>query len=107
LITRTLVPKGRLRWAAVSACMSKRWPLAVLRPWNLSPYQEAMPTWVCTTLPPGAWAWRSPPLLEQAASRPVRISAAASRPRIFPVFTMPRSSSSGGLKYQMQGLTAC
>ena len=37
LVTFTRVPKGRLRWAAVSLPWSKRSPLAVLRPWNSLP----------------------------------------------------------------------
>ncbi|OBX20506.1 hypothetical protein A9995_01985 [Erythrobacter sp. QSSC1-22B] len=36
-VTRTSLPNGRVRCAAVSACMSKRSPLAVRRPWNLAP----------------------------------------------------------------------
>ena len=36
LVTRTLLPKGRVRCAAVSAELSNRSPLAVRRPWNLA-----------------------------------------------------------------------
>src|SRR3954452_23445303 len=45
LTTRTLVPNGRLLCAAVMACVLKRSPLAVLRPWNPGPYQDAAPRW--------------------------------------------------------------
>src|SRR6266850_3447768 len=44
LVTRTKVPRGRVGWAAVRACMSKGSPLAVSFPWKNSPYQEAVPT---------------------------------------------------------------
>jgi hypothetical protein len=44
LVTSTRVPKGRLRCAAVSRWVSKISPLAVRRPWNLPPYQEARPS---------------------------------------------------------------
>lgn len=42
LVTRRRVPKGRDLWAAVEACLSKRSPEAVGRPWKGSPYQEAV-----------------------------------------------------------------
>jgi hypothetical protein len=38
LVTRTLVPNGRLLWAAVSALVLKRSPFAVRRPWKPGPY---------------------------------------------------------------------
>jgi len=46
LITRTQVPKGRLKWAAVNLFRSKRSPLAVIFPWYPSPrpYQLASPS---------------------------------------------------------------
>ena len=53
-VTRTRVPKGRLRWAAVRAFMLKRAPLAVLRPWKPGPYQEATPTRLYSGTAPGA-----------------------------------------------------
>src|SRR3712207_508928 len=43
--TRTCVPNGRVRWAAVRALALKVSPLAVLRPWKPGPYQEARPLW--------------------------------------------------------------
>src|SRR5215472_1385841 len=43
-VTRTIVPKGRLRWAAVRAFASKASPLAVRR-CSLGRYQEAVPVW--------------------------------------------------------------
>ena len=42
-ITLTSAPNGSSRCAAVSWFMSKTSPLAVSRPWNGSPYQEAVP----------------------------------------------------------------
>src|SRR6185437_3486622 len=45
LVTRTRVPSGRSRWAAVRPYMSNGWPLVVSLPWNRGPYQLAMPTW--------------------------------------------------------------
>ena len=33
--TRTRLPNGSVRWAAVIALVSNRSPLAVVRPWNL------------------------------------------------------------------------
>jgi hypothetical protein len=42
-LTCTRVPKGRLRWAAVIEVRRYRSPLAVRRPSNPGPYQEAMP----------------------------------------------------------------
>ena len=44
LVTSSRVPKGRVRWAAVSWFMSNTSPLAVRRPWCWAPYQEAKPT---------------------------------------------------------------
>src|SRR5919199_4579479 len=41
--TRTRVPNGRVRCAAVSAFVLKVSPLAVRRPWKPGPYQEARP----------------------------------------------------------------
>lgn len=43
LVTRTLVPSGKVLDAAVMAYWLKVSPLAVLRPWNPGPYQEALP----------------------------------------------------------------
>ena len=43
LVTRTQLPRGRLRWAQVRAFMLKRSPDAVLRPLKSFPYQEALP----------------------------------------------------------------
>jgi hypothetical protein len=42
------VPNGRVGWQAVIAYISKRSPLAVFRPLNTPPYQEATPwsAWV-------------------------------------------------------------
>jgi hypothetical protein len=45
-VTRTRAPMGNDREAAVNACWSNRSPLAVRFPWNLPPYQDAVPT--CT-----------------------------------------------------------
>ena len=60
-VTLARLPKGRRGWAAVSACWSKRWPLAVLLPWNPGPYQDALPTcWPPVTL--AAWAGFLPSL---------------------------------------------
>ena len=57
LITRTMVPNGRVGWQAVMAYMSYTWPLAVILPSNLPPYHEAMP-WslylLCPLSVPGA-----------------------------------------------------
>ncbi len=44
LVTRRRVPKGSVRCAAVSWCMSNTSPLAVRRPWWGAPYHEAIPT---------------------------------------------------------------
>src|ERR1039458_883182 len=41
--TRTTVPKGSVGWQAVIAFISNTSPLAVCRPLNTPPYQEAMP----------------------------------------------------------------
>src|SRR5690348_3884377 len=46
LVTRTLVPNGRLRCAAVRARVLKRSPLAVFLPWKPGPYQDAPPLWI-------------------------------------------------------------
>src|SRR5262249_40103413 len=43
-VTRTTVPKGKVRWAAVKAVESKGCPLAARRPWLRPPYQEARPS---------------------------------------------------------------
>src|SRR5581483_2995184 len=43
LMTRTIVPKGRVLWAAVIASASKISPLAVCWPSNTPPYQVARP----------------------------------------------------------------
>jgi hypothetical protein len=43
--TRTIVLKGRVRWAAVNDRISNFSPLAVLLLWNFCPYQEASPVW--------------------------------------------------------------
>src|ERR1039458_3531589 len=43
LVTRTMVPKGNVGWQAVMAYMSNVSPLAVCRPLNTPPYQEATP----------------------------------------------------------------
>jgi hypothetical protein len=43
--TRTRVPMGRVRWAAVMACMSYISPLEARLPWKSGPYQEASPCW--------------------------------------------------------------
>jgi hypothetical protein len=43
LVTRTFVPKGRVRWAAVNCPGLKVSPLAVRRPEKPLPYQEAIP----------------------------------------------------------------
>src|ERR1051326_7668595 len=45
LVTRTRLPKGRSRWAAVRSYISNASPLAVSLPWNCLPYQEALPIW--------------------------------------------------------------
>src|SRR5207248_10143886 len=47
LVTRTRLPRGRVRCAPVSAYMSNTSPLAVFLPWWGSPYHDALP--VCTT----------------------------------------------------------
>src|SRR6188508_169213 len=51
-MTRTLVPKGRLRWAAVSSSLSNRSPEAVRLPCQAPPYQMALP--VSTLITRGA-----------------------------------------------------
>jgi len=43
MVTRTLLPSGRLEWAAVMAFWSKIAPLLVRRPWKWVPYQDACP----------------------------------------------------------------
>ena len=43
LTTRTLVPNGKVRCAAVMAFALKVSPLAVLRPWKPGPYHDAAP----------------------------------------------------------------
>ena len=43
-VTRTQVPNGKVRCAAVGWFGSKIIPLAVLCPTSLSPYHEAVPT---------------------------------------------------------------
>src|SRR5687767_11619461 len=43
LRTSRSVPNGSEGWAAVISFISKRSPLAVRRPWNLRPYQDAVP----------------------------------------------------------------
>src|SRR5690242_1238320 len=53
LVTRTTVPNGRLRWAAVIAFISNASPFAVVLPWWLLPYQDAMPSWVKVGRSPG------------------------------------------------------
>src|SRR5256885_294379 len=42
-VTRTLVSKGRVLWAAVRAWVLNRSPLAVFLPWKPGPYQDATP----------------------------------------------------------------
>src|SRR5271155_1601354 len=42
-VTRTQLPSGRLRCAQVRPFMSNVSPIAVLRPWNLRPYHDALP----------------------------------------------------------------
>src|SRR5207247_2175574 len=42
-VTRTWVPMGNERDAAVSACGSNRSPLAVRLPWHSAPYHDAIP----------------------------------------------------------------
>src|SRR6267143_385708 len=44
-VTRSRVPNGRVRCAAVSWRMSYISPLAVFCPWCCSPYQDACPVW--------------------------------------------------------------
>src|SRR5262245_24349243 len=48
-VTRTSAPMGSVGCAAVSALMSNRSPLDVLRPWWAAPYQDASPVWVAPT----------------------------------------------------------
>lgn len=43
LVTRTQVPNGSVRWAAVIWPMSYTSPLAVRRPWYGWPYHDASP----------------------------------------------------------------
>jgi hypothetical protein len=43
-VTRTVEPRGRVRWAAVGPLTSKDSPLAVALPWRSLPYQLAKPT---------------------------------------------------------------
>ncbi len=43
-VTRTIVPSGSFRWAAVNLCKSKGSPLAVGLPCRSIPYQLAKPT---------------------------------------------------------------
>jgi hypothetical protein len=42
-VTRTLLPNGRSRWAAVISYILNLRPLAVRWPWRTVPYQLAMP----------------------------------------------------------------
>ena len=44
LVTRTLVPSGRVLCAAEMPNMSYVSPVAVFLPWKSGPYQEAVPT---------------------------------------------------------------
>src|SRR5215212_9121271 len=46
LVTRTLVPNGRVLWAAVRSWVLKVSPFAVHLPWKPRPYQEAAPVWI-------------------------------------------------------------
>src|SRR3954447_2271911 len=46
LVTRTLVPNGRVLCAAVRSLVLKRSPVAVRLPWKPGPYQEAAPVWI-------------------------------------------------------------
>src|SRR5258708_7744269 len=45
LVTRSHVPRGRLRCAQVRAFMSYDSPFAVCLPWKYRPYQDAVPIW--------------------------------------------------------------
>lgn len=50
LVTRTLVPKGRVRWAAVAPALVKRLPDAVaVPPFVLTEYHDILPRWVDLT----------------------------------------------------------
>src|SRR3954451_1103407 len=46
LVTRTLVPNGRVLWAAVRSLVLKVSRFAVRLPWKPGPYQEAAPVWI-------------------------------------------------------------
>src|SRR6267142_1501763 len=52
-VTRSRVPNGRVRCAAVSWRMSYVSPLAVFCPWCCSPYQDACPVWTAGRTPSG------------------------------------------------------
>lgn len=58
LMTLTMEPKGRVGWQAVRAFISKRSPLAVLRPLKILPYQEAIPWSLSPRLIADFWASR-------------------------------------------------
>src|SRR3954454_10093218 len=46
LVTLTLVPNGRVLWAAVRSLVLKVSPIAVRLSWKPGPYQEAAPVWI-------------------------------------------------------------
>ena len=52
-VTLTTLGMGRVRWAAVMAYMLKISPFAVRRPWNLRPYQDAVPVSACLSTASG------------------------------------------------------
>src|SRR5215204_7289095 len=58
LVTWTLVPNGRVLWAAVKSWVLNRSPLAVFLPWKPGPYQDATP--FCSGLASSAAAGADP-----------------------------------------------
>src|SRR5262245_5296796 len=67
-VTRTRVPKGNVRCAAVSARMSKPSPLAVGPPWWRGPYHVAIPRSPAGR-PPGAGARAPQPTRTSKSTR--------------------------------------
>jgi hypothetical protein len=88
LVTVRIVPKGRVRWAAVNWVESKISPEAVGRPSNSGPYQEAIPSCLNVTAPE-TWVW--------AAQNAVNIKLANTKPISAVVLFIPQLSVKTGL----------
>src|SRR3954463_5333301 len=71
LVTRSLVPNGRVLCAAVSAWVLNRSPFAVRFPWKPRPYQEAAPLWS------GLGSWPDAELAPRAQLRRAAVMARA------------------------------